>query len=140
MNKIQKFLNDPYYFLGRFLKTHYPKLMSDKYFINVAWQQSMGGKLDLRNPMTFNEKLQWLKLYNRDALLVNLVDKNAAKEWVASRIGKGFVVPTLGVYDTVDKINLDELPDQFVLKCNHDCGSVIICRNKSEFDFGEMSK
>ena len=135
MNKIKKILNNPYYVFGRYLKKNYPKSMSDKYFIRVTWEQCMGFKLDLDNPKTFNEKLQWLKLNNRDTLLVNLVDKKLAKEWVASRVGKGFVIPTLGVYDSVDRINVDELPNQFVLKCNHDCGSVIICRNKSEFDF-----
>lgn len=140
MGKVNKFLKDPYYVIGRFLMKNYPKLMSDKFFIKVLWRQSIGTKLNLDNPTTFNEKLQWLKLNNRDALLINLVDKKTAKEWVADRIGKEYVIRTLGVYDSVDEINLDALPGQFVLKCNHDCGSVVVCRNKSDFDIESAKK
>lgn len=140
MGKVNKILKDPYYVIGRFLMKNYPKLMSDKFFIKVLWKQSIGTKLNLDNPTTFNEKLQWLKLNNRDALLINLVDKNTAKRWVADRIGNEHVIPTLGVYDSVDEINLDALPEQFVLKCNHDCGSVLVCRNKSDFDIESAKK
>ena len=140
MGKVNKFLKDPYYVIGRFLMKNYPKLMSDKFFIKVLWRQSIGTKLNLDNPTTFNEKLQWLKLNNRDALLINLVDKKTAKEWVVDRIGKEYVIQTLGVYDSVDEINLDALPEQFVLKCNHDCGSVVVCRNKSDFDIESAKK
>lgn len=134
MERVNKIIKDPYYVLGRFFMKKYPKLMSDKFFIKVLWRQSLGTKLNLSNPLTFNEKLQWLKLYYRDALLINLVDKNKVKDWVAERIGNEYVIPTLRVYESADEINVDALPDQFVLKCNHDCGSSIICRNKSDFD------
>lgn len=140
MSKVNKIIKDPYYVIGRFLMKNYPKFMSDKFFIKVLWRQSIGTKLNLDNPATFNEKLQWLKLNNRDALLIKLVDKNTAKGWVADRIGKEYVIPTLGLYDSADDINLEVLPDQFVLKCNHDCGSTLVCHNKSDFDIESAKK
>ena len=140
MSRLKKFMNDPYFVLGRYLLKNYPSVMSDKFFIRVLWKQSMGTKLDLDHPVTFNEKLQWLKLYNRNELLTRLVDKNTAKEWIEEKAGKEFVIPTLGVYRDANEIDLDNLPNQFVLKCNHDCGSVFICRDKRSFDFESAKK
>ena len=94
----------------------------------------MGYKLDLNHPKTFNEKLQWLKLHNQKAIYTTLVDKYRVKQWIADKIGEQYVIPTLAVYDSVDEIDLDKLPDKFVLKCNHDSGNVVICRDKSTFD------
>lgn len=100
----------------------------------------MGYKLDWTKPRTFNEKLQWLKLYNRNPLYTALVDKYRVKQWVADKIGWEYIIPTLEVYKSVDDINPDKLPDQFVLKCNHDSGSVVICRDKSTFDLESAKK
>ena len=134
MKSIIRLLKDPYYTLGRYLMRNYPHLMSDRFFIKVAWKQYRGYELDLEHPQTYNEKLQWLKLYDHNPLYTVLVDKYRVKEWVADRIGEEHVIPTLAIYESVDNILLDELPEQFVLKCNHDSGSVVICSNKSEFD------
>ena len=106
----------------------------DKWFLQVKFYKYMGYKLNLKNPKTFNEKLQWLKLYDRNPLYTTLVDKYRVKQYVAEKIGEEYVIPTLAVYNSVDEIELDKLPDQFVLKCNHDSGSIVICRDKSTFD------
>lgn len=140
MNKILKLLKDPYYVVGHYLMNHYPHLMSDRFFIKVLWKESMGYKIDLNNPRTFNEKLQWLKLNARNPLYSTLVDKYTAKQWVADKIGQQYVIPNLAVYDSVDQIDLDKLPDRFVLKCNHDCGSIVICKDKSSFDLEAAKK
>ena len=94
-----------------------------------------GRKLNLENPHDFNEKLQWLKLYDRNSLYTTLVDKYAVKEYVTKIIGKEYLIPTLGVWSNVDDIDFDKLPNQFVLKTTHGSGGdVIICKDKSKFD------
>ena len=108
--------------------------MSDEQFLKIAYYLKIGKKLDLKNPKTFNEKLQWLKLYDRKPIYTTMVDKYAVKEYVANLIGEEYVIPTYGVWDTFDEINFDALPDQFVLKCTHDCGGLVICRDKSNLD------
>lgn len=94
----------------------------------------MTGKLlRLSNPRTFNEKIQWLKLYNRQEEYCNLVDKYAVKEYVSNLIGEKYVIPTIGVWDTPEKIEWSKLPSKFVLKTTHGGGNlgVVICRDKS---------
>ena len=140
MSRVIKFLKDPYYVFGRYLMRNYPYLMSDKFFIRVAWKQYMGYELELNHPQTYNEKLQWLKLYDHNPLYTVLVDKYRVKKWVADRIGEEHVIPTLAVYESVNDIRLDRLPDQFVLKCNHDSGSIVLCHEKSGFDFERNKK
>lgn len=108
--------------------------MSDEDFLKLRFRAEMGYKLDLENPRTYNEKLQWLKLYDRNPLYPQIVDKYRAKVYVASLIGEEYIIPTLGVYDSFEKINFEELPEQFVLKCTHDSGSIYICRDKTCLD------
>lgn len=133
--KIIRHLKDPYYSFGYDLLNRFPNLMSDKYYLSVLWRLSMGYKLDWGNPKTYNEKLQWLKLNDRNPLYTTLVDKYRVKQWVIDKIGEKYVIPTLGVYNSVDEIDLDVLPNEFVLKCNHDSRSVVLCIDKSTFDF-----
>lgn len=104
-------------------------------YLKYQFEQNMGYELDLKHPKTFNEKLQWLKLHDRNPLYTTLVDKYEAKKWVAEKIGEQYIIPTLAVYDSVDEIKLEDLPDQFVLKCTHDSGSIVICKDKSLFDW-----
>ena len=132
--KIRRYIKDPYYALGNDMIQKCPHLMSDKYYLSVLWKMIMGYELDWEHPKTFNEKLQWLKLHDRNPLYSTLVDKFRVKQWVADKIGEQHVIPTLAVFNSVDEIDLDKLPDQFVLKCNHDSGSVVICRDKTSFD------
>lgn len=133
-NKLKRYAKDPYYALGNDMIKKCPHLMSDKFYLSVLWKMVMGYELDWNHPKTFNEKLQWLKLHDRNPLYTTLVDKYRVKQWVAERIGEQYVIPTLAVYNSVDEINLNELPDKFVLKCNHDSGSVVICKDKADFD------
>lgn len=94
----------------------------------------MGEKLDLEHPKTFNQKLQWLKLHDKRAEYTMMVDKIEAKKYVASIIGDEYIIPTLGVYDSVEDIDFEKLPNQFVLKCSHDSGGVVVCKDKDTLD------
>lgn len=107
---------------------------SDRYAVEQIWKSCMDYQLDLDNPHTFNEKLQWLKLYYHNPDYTVLADKVKAKYWIQEHVGKQYAVPTLAVYQNVNEINFDSLPNEFVLKCNHDCGSVIIVKDKGELD------
>ncbi len=108
--------------------------MSDEQFLKKEYFLQMGKKLNLNDPKTFNEKLQWLKIHNRKPEYTTMVDKYAAKQYVADRIGERYIIPTLGVWEHFDDIDFDNLPNQFVLKCTHDSGGIIICRDKSKLD------
>ena len=106
--------------------------MSDKAYLKIAYWAHMHKKLNLENPQTFNEKLQWMKLYDRNPLYTQLVDKYAVKTIIAEKIGREYVIPTLGVWDKFDDIDFDTLPNRFVLKCTHDSGGLVICKDKSK--------
>lgn len=95
-------------------------------------------KPDIRNPKTFNEKLQWLKIYNHNPEYTRLVDKYEVKRFVEEKIGKKYVIPTLGVWNSFDEIEFKKLPEQFVLKCTHDSGSVVIVEEKDKLDIKEV--
>lgn len=115
----------------------YPELfkwMDDELYLKFFYRIVMGKKLNLDNPQTFNEKLQWLKLHDRKDIYTTMVDKYEAKKYVAEQIGEEYIIPTLGVWDSFDDIDFDSLPNQFVLKCTHDSGGLVICRDKSTFD------
>lgn len=100
----------------------------------------MGRRLNLKCPKTFNEKLQWLKLHDRKLIYTTMVDKYKVKKYVGERIGNEYIIPTLGVWKTFDQINFDDLPNQFVLKCTHDSGGVIVCKDKSKLDLPTIRK
>ncbi len=111
------------------------RLLPDKWFIMLKWYgRRMPYRLNLRNPKTFSEKLQWIKLYDHNPLYTTLVDKYRVKQYVQEQLGAEHVIPLLGVWDKVEDIEWDKLPNQFVIKTNHDCGGLIICKNKSHFD------
>ena len=108
--------------------------MSDRLYLELMYWRTFGRVPDLGNPVRYTEKLQWLKLHDRNPLYHKLVDKAAVKPYVAAIIGEEHMVPTLGVWDSPAEIDWDALPDRFVLKCTHDSGSTIICRDKASFD------
>ena len=110
------------------------KWMDDETYLKFVYGIALGKKLNLNNPKTFNEKLQWLKLHDRKDIYTTMVDKYEAKKYVAERIGEEHIIPTLGVWNHFDEIDFDALPDQFVLKCTHDSGGLVICTDKSKFD------
>ena len=114
--------------------------LDDKRFIEMSYKINMGKKLDLDNPQTFNEKLQWLKLNDRKDIYSTMVDKYEVKKYVSNIIGERYIIPTLGVYDSFDEIDFTELPEQFVLKCTHDSGGLVICKNKEELNIRKERK
>ena len=122
------------------VKHRYHAVYNDAEYLEKIFEYEMGYKLDINNPKTFNEKLQWLKLYNRNPEYTRMVDKYEAKRFVEERIGSGYTIPTLGIWDSFDEIDFDKLPDQFVLKCTHDSGSIIIVKDKKTFNKEETKK
>ncbi|MGM9551702.1 MAG: ATP-grasp fold amidoligase family protein [Clostridia bacterium] len=108
--------------------------MSDEKYLKMIYKARMGKELNLENPQSYNEKLQWLKLYDRKDIYTTMVDKYAVKEYVAELIGEEYIIPTLGLWDNFDEIGFDDLPEQFVLKCTHDSGGLVICTDKSKLD------
>lgn len=114
--------------------------LPDKAFIKLKYKDKFGKKINLNNPQTFNEKLQWLKLYDRNPEYTKMVDKYEVKKYVASIIGEEYIIPTLGVWNKFEDIDFNKLPDQFVLKCTHDSGGLVICKDKSKLDINEAKK
>lgn len=110
--------------------------LPDATYLKLLYRFKMGHRLDLKNPQTFTEKLQWLKLYNRKLEYTKMVDKYAVKEYVAKIIGEEYIIPTLGVWDKPEDIDWGSLPNQFVLKTTHGGGGggVVICKDKTTFD------
>lgn len=112
----------------------------DKAFQKWDYKIHTGRKLNLRHPVTFQEKLQWMKYYYRNPEFTKLVDKYEVRDYVREKIGEKYLVPLYGVYDRWDEIDFSALPDEFVIKCTHDSGSVVICTDKNSFDFESARK
>ena len=108
--------------------------LDDFEFVKSKYASNFGREINLDSPETFNEKLQWLKLYYRNPLYTRLVDKYEVKQYVAEKIGEQYIIPTLGVWESFKEIDFDKLPDSFVLKCTHDSGGLVIVKDKSKFD------
>lgn len=108
--------------------------MPDKAYLQLFYYKEFGKRISFKNPKTFNEKLNWLKLYYKRPQLVTLIDKYDVKKYIADKIGPQYVIPTLGVWKSFEDIDFNTLPDQFVLKCTHDSGGVVVCKNKADFN------
>lgn len=129
-----RYTRHPFALIAR-IATLYPSLIrNDEVFLKMKFLSVMYYWPNLKNPKTFNEKLQWLKLHDRNPIYTTMVDKYEAKKYVADVIGKEYVIPTLALYDRVEDIDFDTLPDQFVMKCTHDSGGLVICKDKSNLD------
>lgn len=114
--------------------------MSDEQYLKIGYRVKMGKKLNIKSPVTYNEKLQWLKLHYKNPLLTQLADKYAVREYVGNKIGKDYLIPLIGVWDDTENIDFDQLPNELVLKCTHDSGSVIICKDKTRLNIQETTK
>jgi len=108
--------------------------MPDSWYLKLKYYLIIGKRLNLKNPKTFNEKLQWLKLNDRNPNYTMLVDKYAVRKYIEDTIGSQYLMPLLGVWDRFEDIDFEKLPNQFVLKCTHDSGSVYICKDKKNID------
>ena len=127
---------DGLYWLLYYVVDHTPfqRWLSDKAYLTIQYRCLCGKPINWKRPQTFNEKLQWLKVYDHNPEYTKMVDKCEVKKYVASIIGEDYIIPTLGVWDSVDDIEWDSLPNQFVLKCTHDSGGLVVCRDKNKLD------
>lgn len=110
------------------------RILPDKVYLQLMYRKHFHKWIDFKNPTSFNEKLQWLKINDRKEEYTVMVDKHLVKEYVAEKIGKEYIIPTLGVWKKAEDIDFDALPNQFVLKCNNDSGGIVICKEKSQLD------
>lgn len=108
--------------------------LDDKNYLKLQYRSKMGRILNLEKPRLFSEKIQWLKLYDRKERYTQLVDKYEVKQWVANILGEEYIIPTVSVSSKFEEINFNSLPKQFVIKCTHDSGGIVICRDKENFD------
>ncbi len=134
IERIVKAVKDPFWLVGVYLRKASPLIKDDKLFVKIEYFLAMKKVLHLDNPVTFNEKIQWLKIYDTNAVHAKLVDKGEVKAIVGAMIGEEYIIPTLGIWSTFDEIDFDRLPNQFVLKCTHDSGGIFICKDKSRLD------
>lgn len=115
-------------------------LLSDKMYTRIKYRLKMGRPLNLQQPETFTEKLNWLKLYDHDPRYISLVDKWEVTEYVRKCVGEGYCIKKFGLWNSFDEIDFAELPEQFVLKCTNDSGGIVICRDKSQLDKTQARK
>lgn len=133
MYTVKFFLQHPL-MIGDYLLNHSPRLWPDRLYVKMRFYFNYGYRLNLDDPKGFNEKCQWLKLNYRRPEFTEMVDKYTAKAWAAKRIGQEHIVPTYGVWNSFDEIDFDRLPQSFILKCTHDSGGNVVCRDKSKLD------
>jgi len=138
--KIKNLLHNPLIILESLGHRGFFNWMDDETYLKMIYRARMHKKLDLNNPQTFNEKLQWLKLHDRKPEYTQLVDKYKVRKYIADTIGEQYLIPLLGVWDKFDDIDFNKLPNQFVLKCTHDSGGLVICRDKSKLDIVKARK
>ena len=140
IKKILNYFKHPKIILKVIMIKFFTYILTDKFYIKLMYFISYNKRLNLKNPVTYNEKLQWLKLYDKNPLYTTLVDKYKVKEYVKNLIGPQYVVKLLGVWDNFDQIDFDKLPDKYVLKCNHNSGRIFICEDKSKFNKQKAKK
>ncbi len=135
MAKLIDYIKNPYRALRPLIFSGKFNSMSDKKYLKMTYRAMMGKKLDLDNPKTFNEKLQWLKLYYRPDIYTVYADKYAVREHIKETLGEEYLIPLLGVWEHPEDIDFDALPESFVLKCNHNSGKgMCICKDKNKLD------
>lgn len=140
IEKFIKLLTDSNYRQRKLIRMGIYNSLSDEEYLKKRFKIEVGMELNLNTPRTFNEKLQWLKLYDHKPEYTAMVDKYEVKKYITQMIGEEYVIPTLGVWDEFDDIDFDVLPDQFVLKCTHDSGGLVICRDKKIFNRAKARK
>lgn len=114
--------------------------MPDKSYLKLMYYLKLGKRLNLNNPLSFNQKIQWLKLNDKNPMYTNLVDKYEVRKYISNTIGEEYLIPFIGVWNNFEEIDFSNLPNQFVLKCTHDSGGLIICKDKNSFDINEARK
>lgn len=137
---IQYYIQNPSMLFFKVGNSSFLRGLSDEQYIKLYYKSIFGRSLNLDSPKTYNEKLQWLKLYDRKPIYTKMVDKYEVKKLVTELIGAEYVIPTLGVWDTAEEIDFASLPNQFVLKCTHDSGGLIICKDKKSLNVDAARK
>ncbi len=138
---IRNFLTDRKIRFGYLAKLGLYQNMSDEQYVKTLFELTFGYPLDLNNPQTFSEKLQWLKLHDRRHEYTTYVDKFAVRQHIAETIGEQYLIPLLGVWDDPEQIDFSTLPNQFVLKCNHNSGKgMYICTDKRKMNISKVKK
>ena len=141
MGKFDQIMKNPkrymIYAAGRLMGN---SISADRLYLKLLYKNKFKTELHLDPPKTFNEKMQWLKLYDRKPIYTKMVDKYEAKLFIADKVGQEYVIPNLGIWDRFEDIDFDSLPDQFVLKCTHDSGGLSICADKKTFNVKKAEK
>lgn len=135
-NKIKKVIKTPKIIPLKL----FGKIMSDDMYLEIMYEYIMGKKLDFNNVKTFNEKLQWLKINDRNPMYTKLVDKYEVRKYIEDKLGNQYLIPIIGVYDKFEDIDFSILPQKFVIKCTHDSGGVIVCRDINKLNLSEVEK
>lgn len=116
------------------------RFIPDKSYIKLYYRLRVGKRLNSRDPVTLNEKLQWLKFNYRFPLQSIVSDKLLVRDYVSNKVGEEYLIPLLGVWENFGEIDFKELPDEFVLKCNHDSGGLIVCKDKKNLNLRDARK
>lgn len=133
-DKVKKYLHNPLLLYPYMSSKGLTKVVPDELHLKLMYYSLFKKKLNLDNPVSYNEKLQWLKLHDRNPLYAQMVDKIAVKDWAKKQIGSDYIVQTLDVWGTAEEIDFDNLPNGFAMKTNHDSSGAILCKNRLEFD------
>lgn len=140
LNKCRSFQANPYKLFVKLSHYGFFHTMPDETYLKLLYRGILGRTLNLDSPVSYSEKVQWLKLYDKNPIYPKLCDKYTVRDYVRERAGDDCLIPLLGVWDSPEQIDFDNLPEQFVLKCTHDSGSVIICPNKSALDISDTRR
>ncbi|AOZ95498.1 ATP-grasp fold amidoligase family protein [Butyrivibrio hungatei] len=141
IKKIKKVINEPEQIILMGAKYGLYNKMNDEEYIKKLWRAYYKAEINLETPTTLCEKLQWLKLYYRKPIFTTMVDKYEAKKYVEEKMGNDdSIIPTLAVWDNVEDIDMNELPEKFILKATHNSGGLVICQNKDDFDLKKAQK
>ncbi|MCL1843560.1 MAG: glycosyl transferase [Defluviitaleaceae bacterium] len=138
LRRFNSVVRNPLKILSEAIKYCY--FFSDQTATKLRFFLILHRRLNLKSPKAFNEKIQWIKLNDKNPLYTQLADKYGVREYIKDAFGEQYLVNLYGVWEEFEDINFDELPDKFVLKCTHDCGSVIVCKDKSKFNIESTRK
>lgn len=138
--ELKYYFKNPLHIVSALGRRGWLNWMDDRAYLRLRYRETIGRALDLENPKGFNEKLQWLKLHDRNPLYRTLVDKVLVKKWVEVNIGNQYIIPTIEVWNSPQEIIFEKLPKQFVIKVNHDSGGVFVCKNKDELNIESMRR
>lgn len=138
--KFIRVIKEPYRIINHIAYKGFLDRLSDEKYIKLMFKNKLGYCPNFEQPATYNEKIQWLKLNDRKEDYINIVDKFEVREYIKNLIGDQYLVPLIGVWESVEEIPFDELPNQFVLKGTHNSGGVIVCLDKKQLDLEDTKK